>query len=72
MGNCTVIDSFVTAIADIRSFVQSVAALLYEIFACLITGRAGGALNTTENDFVAGIRFFTMVAMDAEVTGIKK
>lgn len=70
--NRTVIDSFITAIADIRSFVQPVAALLYEIFACLITGRAGGAFDTTENYLVAGIRFFTMIAMDAEVMGIKK
>ena len=72
VGNCTVINSLVTAIADIRSFVQSVAALFYEIFAGLITGRAGSAFNTTGNDFVAGIRFFTVIAMNAKVVGIKE
>jgi hypothetical protein len=72
VGNRTEIDFFVTAIADIRSFVQPVAALFYEILACLITCRAGGAFDTTENYLVAGIRFFTMVAMDAKVTSIKK
>ena len=66
------IDSFITAIADIGSFVQPVAALFYEIFAGLITGGAGGTFDITENDLVAGIRFFAVIAMDAKVMSIKE
>jgi hypothetical protein len=70
MCNRTVIDSFITAIADIRGFVQPVAAFLYEILAGLITGRAGGTFYITENDLIAGIRFTTMIAMNAKVVSI--
>jgi hypothetical protein len=70
MGNRTVIDSFVTAIANIRGFVQPVAAFLYEILTGLITGRTRGTFNITENDFVAGIGFTTVIAMNAKVMGI--
>jgi hypothetical protein len=71
VGNGTVINPFVTAIADIGSFVQSIAALFYIIFAGLIAGRAGG-IDTTENDLVTGIRFFTVIAMDAKIMSIIK
>jgi hypothetical protein len=64
------IDPFVTAIADIRGLVQPVAAFLYEIFTGLIAGWAGGTFNITENDFVAGIGFTTVIAMNAKVMGI--
>jgi hypothetical protein len=70
MGNRTVIDSFITAIADIGSLIQPIAAFLYEILAGLITGRAGGTFNITENDLIAGIRFTTVIAMDAKVVRI--
>jgi membrane-associated PAP2 superfamily phosphatase len=70
MGNRTAIDTFITAIADIRGFVQPIAAFLYEILAGLITGRAGGTFSTTEKYLVAGIRLTTVITMDAKVVSI--
>jgi len=67
MSNSTVIDSFITAVTDIRSFIQPIAAFFYEILAGLITGWTGGTFDTTENDLVAGISLTTMIAMDAKV-----
>lgn len=63
---------FVTAITDIRSFVQPAAALLNKIPACLVAGRTGSALDPTEDDFSANISFPAMIPVDAEVVCIEK
>ena len=47
-------------------------ALFYKVFACLVTGRAGRALNAIENKFSIDIDFSAMIAMNAEVMGIIK
>jgi len=70
MGNRTVIDSFITAIADIGSLIEPIAAFFYKILAGLITGWAGCTFDTTENDLVAGIRLTTVIAMYAKVVSI--
>jgi len=67
MSNGTVIDSFITAVADIRGFIQPIATFFYEILAGLIAGWTRGTFDTTENDLVAGIRLTTMIAIDAKV-----
>lgn len=72
MGNRTVIDSFFTAIADIRSLIEPIAAFFYKILAGLITGWAGCTFYSTENDLVAGVRLTTMITMDAKVVSIIK
>ena len=67
MGDCTVSDFFITAISDMRCPIKPHAALFYKVFACLVTGRAGRALNAIENKFSTGIGFSAMIAMNAEV-----
>lgn len=47
VGNGTVINPFVTAVADIGCFIQSTTALFYKILAGLIAGRSGGTFDTT-------------------------
>ena len=72
MGNGAVTDFLIAAIADIRGFVQSVIAFLFKIGACLVTGGAGSAFDTTENDLATGIGFSAVITVDTEVLGIVK
>lgn len=51
VGNGTVIDLFVTAVTDIRSFFQSAAEFLVEVFTGLSAGGTGGAFDAAQNDF---------------------
>ena len=66
-GNGAVIYCFRTAIADIRSFIQSVAAFHLVVFTGLVAGRTGSTFDATDNDFTAYICFAAVVAVDAEV-----
>lgn len=67
MGNL-----FITAIADIRSFIEPAAAFLFKVRTGLVAGRAGSTLDTAKKDFPTGIGLFTMVAVDTKVFGIIK
>ena len=68
----TVRNLFVTAIADIRSFIKPVAAFFFKVRTGLVAGRAGSTLDTAKKDFPTGIGLFTMVAVDTKVFGIIK
>ena len=72
VGNGAFMEWFVTAITDIRSFVQSAAALLNKIPACFVAGRTGSALDFTEDNLAANISFPAMIPVDAEVVCIEK
>ena len=72
MGNGTVIDLFVTAVTDTRSFFQSAAEFLVEVFTGLIAGGTGGAFDAAQNDFSAGIGLAAVITVDTEVLGIIK
>lgn len=60
------------SVAYIGCFVESIASLLDEIRAGLITGRTGSAFDTTEDDFVARIGFLTVIPVDTEVMRVVK
>ena len=66
IGDCTVSDFFITAIADIRSFIEPAATFLFKVRAGLVAGRAGSTLDTAKKDFPTGIGLFTMVAVDTK------
>lgn len=68
----TVRNLFVTAIADIRSFIEPAAAFLFKVRTGLVAGRAGSALDTTKKDFPTGIGLFAMIAVYTKVFGIIK
>ena len=72
VGNSTVADLLITAIADIRGFVKSVTAFFFKIGACLVTGGAGSTFNATKNDLAADISFSAVIPVDTEVLGIIK
>ena len=67
MRNSTTGTAFITSVTDIRSPVDPVAALFYEVLAMVVTGRAGGTLDVTEDDLSADIGFVTVEAFGAEV-----
>ena len=62
----TVGNLFITAIADIRSFIEPAATFLFKVRAGLVAGRAGSTLDTAKKDFPTGIGLFTMVAVDTK------
>ena len=72
VSNGTVRNLLVTAIADIRSFIEPAAAFLFKVGTGLVAGRAGSTLDTAKKDFPTGIGLFTMVAVDTKVFGIIK
>ena len=72
MGDSTDGKLFITAIADIGSFVESVAAFLFKVRTGLVAGRAGSTLDTTKKDLPIGIGLFAMIAVDTKVFGIIK
>lgn len=72
VGNGAMGNLFITAIADIRSFIEPAAAFLFKVRTGLIAGRAGSTLDTAEKDFPTGIGLFTMVAVNTKVFGIIK
>ena len=63
---------FITAITDIRGFIESAAAFLFKVRAGLVAGRTGSTLDTAKEDFPAGICLFAMIAVDTKVFGIIK
>ena len=70
VGDGTFMDRLVAAIANIRGLVQTAAVFPDKIFACLVTGGTGGALNSAKDEFATDIRFSTMISVDAEIMGI--
>lgn len=72
MCDSAVVDFFRTSIADIRSLVQLLTALLFKVLAGLIAGGARGAFDTAEDDFAAGIGLFAVITVDTEILGIIK
>lgn len=67
MGYGTLIDCLAAAIANVRSFIQTVTSFLLKVFTGLIAGWTGSALYSADQDLSAGIRFLAMIAMDAEI-----
>lgn len=72
MCDGTVGNLLVTAIADIRSFIEPAAAFLFKIGTGLVAGRTGSTLDTTEKDFSTGIGLFAVIAVDTKVFGVIK
>lgn len=68
----TVIDFLVATIADIRGFIKSATVFTLKIGAGLVTGRAGSAFDTADENLPTGIGLFAVIAMDAEVLCIVK
>jgi len=63
---------FVTAVADVGSFIEPAVAFFFKVGAGLIGGRAGSTLDTAKKDFSTGIGLFAMIAVDTKVFGIIK
>lgn len=72
VSNGTVRNLLVTAIADIRSFIEPAAAFLFKVRTGLIAGRAGSTLDTAEKDFSTDIGLFAVIAVDTKVFGVIK
>ena len=70
--NGTEMDLFVTAVADIRRFFQSVTEFFLKIFASLIAGGTRGTFDATQDDFSAGIGLPAVITVDTEVLCIIK
>ena len=68
----TLAELFITAVADIGSFVEPKTAFFFKIRTGLIAGGAGSALNTAVKDLSADIDLFAVVAMNTEVLSIKE
>ena len=68
----TVGNLFITAVADIGSFIESAAAFPFKVRTGLVAGRAGSALDTAKKDFPTGICLFAMIAVYTKVSGIIK
>ena len=67
VGDGAVTNLLGTAVADIRSTVKSHAALFFEVDAGLITGRAGSAFDSAQDNLSAGVGLLTVIAVDTEV-----
>ena len=72
MRNGTAGDLFLTPIADIKSFVQTVAAFLFKVLTGLIAGRTGCTLYAAKYDLATGIGLFTMITMNTEISVVVK
>lgn len=70
VGNGAVVDCFWASVTHVRSFVKPTTSFLDEVRASLIAGWTGGTLDTTENDFSAGVDFFAMISVNTEVVRI--
>ena len=62
MGNL-----FITAIADIRSFIEPAATFLFKVRAGLVAGRAGSTFDATNKDLIADVHFATVVSSYTKV-----
>ncbi len=67
VSNRTTADLFITAIADIRSFIEAVTAFLLKVTTCLVTGGAGSAFHSAQDDLSTCISLFTVITMDTKV-----
>lgn len=72
MCDGTVGNLLVTAIADIRSFIEPAAAFLFKIGTGLVAGRTGSTLDTTKKNLPTGVCLFAMVTVHTKVFGIVK
>jgi len=70
MGDGTMINGFLTAVTDIRSFIETATAFSHKAGVGLVTGRAGGAFDATQDDLATGISFLTVITVDTEVVGM--
>lgn len=68
----TVGNLFVTAVADIGSFIEPAAAFLFKVRTGLVAGRTGSTLDAAKKDFSTGICLFAMVTVYTKVFGIIK
>ena len=72
MCDCTVVDCFCAAVADIRGLIKPVTAFPAEVRAGLVTGGTGGTFDVTQDDFTAYIGFSAVIAVHTEVMCIVK
>ena len=72
MGDRTACVIFAAAVADIRSPVDPVTVFFDEMFAVLVAGGTGAALDAAEDDLFTDIGPFTAIAFGAEVMGVVK
>ena len=72
MGDRTACVIFAAAVADIRSPVDPVTVFFDEMFAVLVAGGTGSALDATEDDLITDIGPVAAIAFGAEVMGIVK
>lgn len=72
LSNGTFADDLITAIANIGSLVEPVAAFFNKVLACLVAGRTGMALYTAEDDLAAGVCLMAMITLFAEVFLVDK
>ena len=70
VGDCTVRDFLITAVADIRSPVKPYTALFFKVSAGLVAGRAGCAFDSAQDNLSAGISLLAVIAVNTEVFGV--
>ncbi len=68
----TVVDFLVTVTVDVRSLIKYGAAFTLKIGAGLVTGGAGSAFDTADENLPTGIGLFAAISMDTEVLCIVK
>lgn len=68
--NSAMENPLVTAIADIRSFIEMVEAFLFKVRTGLVAGRAESTLNAVKKAFSICICLFAMIAVYTKVFGI--
>ena len=72
MRNRTASAAFIAAVADVRSPVDPVTVFFDEMFAVLVAGGTGSALDATEDDLITDIGPVAAIAFGAEVMGVVK
>jgi hypothetical protein len=72
MRNRTASAAFIAAVADVRSPVDPVTVFFDEMFAVLVAGGTGSALDAAEDYLIADVGFVTAKSFGTEVLGVIK
>ena len=72
MRNRTASAAFIAAVADVRSPFDPVTVFFDEMFAVLVAGGTGSALDAAEDDLITDIGPIAAIAFGAEVMGVVK
>ena len=70
--NRTLVSLLITAIADIRSFLNLLAGFSFKAGADVVASMAGTAKGITDDELVASVGLLTTEAMETKVVGIVK